>query len=141
MNQHGEPRRPLDNGADRVLDRAAALLSSGESVVLDATWSDPGQREAAERVAEQTSADLVALHCRIPGDVTAYRMRNRPPGASDADLDVATAMAAEEAPWAEAITIDTSGSLERAVTQALAAVRPHGTGQAPVFRRPYMKPG
>lgn len=123
-----------------LLGRAAALLSSGESVVLDATWSDSGQREAAERVAERTSTDLVALHCRVPDDVTAERLKNRPAGASDADLDVATAMAAVEAPWAQAVTIDTSGPLERAVTQALAVVRPHGTGQAPVFRRPYMKP-
>ncbi|MBM9503237.1 bifunctional aminoglycoside phosphotransferase/ATP-binding protein [Actinacidiphila acididurans] len=123
-----------------LLERATALLSAGESVVLDATWSDAGQREAAERVAEHTSADLVALHCRVPDDVTAARLKNRPPGASDADLEVATAMAAKEPLWAQAVTIDTSGSLESAVALALAAVRPYGAGQAPVFRRPYMEP-
>lgn len=123
-----------------LLDRASALLSSGESVVLDATWSHAGQREAALRMAERTSADLVALHCQIPGDVSAARLSTRAPGVSDADLDVATSMAAEEPPWAEAVTIDTSGPLEAAVVQAMSAVRPWGTGQAPVFRRPYMEP-
>ncbi|MFI7296409.1 hypothetical protein [Streptomyces sp. NPDC050121] len=49
-------------------------------------------------------------------------------------------MAAREPPWPEAVAVDTSGPLESAVAQALAAVRPRGTGQAPVFRRPYMKP-
>jgi aminoglycoside phosphotransferase family enzyme/predicted kinase len=123
-----------------LLDRAAALLSSGESVVLDATWSDAAQREAALRMAERTSADLVALHCHVPGDVSAARLSTRAPGPSDADFDVATAMAARESPWPEAVAVDTSGPLESAVAQALAAVRPWGTGQAPVFRRPYMEP-
>lgn len=125
---------------EALLDRAAALLSYGESVVLDATWSDAGQREAALRTAARTSADLVALHCSVPDDVSAARLRTRSPGASDAGLAVATAMAAEEPPWDEAVAIDTSGPLESAVGQALAAVRPYGT-EAPVFRRSYMEPG
>jgi aminoglycoside phosphotransferase family enzyme/predicted kinase len=123
-----------------LLDRASALLSAGESVVLDATWSDAGQREAALRMAERTSADLVALHCQVPGDVSAARLSTRAPGASDADLDVATAMAATEPPWPGAVMVDTSGPLEAAVVQALAAIRPYATGQAPVFRRSYMEP-
>jgi predicted kinase len=124
-----------------LLGRAAALLSSGESVVLDATWSDARQREAALRMAEHTSTDLVALHCQVPGEVSAARLGTREPGASDADLDVAKAMAAKEPPWAEAVAVDTSGPLESGVVRALAAIRPYGTGQAPVFRRSYMEPG
>jgi aminoglycoside phosphotransferase family enzyme/predicted kinase len=123
-----------------LLDRAAALLRAGESVVLDATWSDPDRRDAAERVAERTSADLVALHCEVPQEVAAARLRTRPPGASDAGPEVAAAMAARQTPWTRALTVDTSGPLESVVAQAVAAVRPHGTDQAPVFRRPYMPP-
>lgn len=122
-----------------LLERAAALLSCGESVVLDATWSDTAQREAARRVAEGTSSELVALHCRVPGDMTAARLSARDAGPSDADLGVATALAERETPWAEAVEVDTSGPLEKAVTRALAAVRPHGTGSL-VFRRPAMEP-
>nr|WP_202425273.1 bifunctional aminoglycoside phosphotransferase/ATP-binding protein [Streptomyces sp. HUCO-GS316] len=123
-----------------LLDRASALLSRGESVVLDATWSDAGEREAALRMAERTHADLVALHCQVPGDTMSARLASRAHGASDADLDVATAMAATEPPWPEAVSIDTSGSLEAAVVQALAVIRPYAADQAPVFRRPYMEP-
>lgn len=123
-----------------LLERASTLLSCGESVVLDATWSDAGQREAAVRMAERTSADLVALHCQVPSDVSAARLTTRAPGASDAGLEVATAMAATEPPWTEAVTIDTSGLLESAVVQALAAVRPRGPGQTRVFRRPCVEP-
>ncbi|MFB7242046.1 gluconate kinase [Streptomyces populi] len=123
-----------------LLDRAAALLSSGESVLLDATWSAPEQRAAAREVAERTGADLVALHCRVPDEVSEARLSTRSSGPSDADLDVAAAMAATEPPWPEAVAIATSGPLEAAASRALAAVRPWGTGQAPVFRRPYMEP-
>ncbi|WOP39306.1 AAA family ATPase [Streptomyces sp. Li-HN-5-13] len=124
-----------------LLDRADALLSCGESVVLDATWSDAGQREAAVRLAERTTADLVALHCHVPGDVSAARLSRRAPGASDAGPDIAIAMAAREPPWPEAVPVDTSGALESAVARALTAVHPWGTGQAPVFRRHCPDPG
>ncbi|MEU0579122.1 AAA family ATPase [Streptomyces griseoincarnatus] len=123
-----------------LLDHASALLSAGESVVLDATWSDEAQRDAALRVAERTSTDLVALHCHVPDDVAAARLGARTSGPSDADASVAAAMRGAEPPWPEAATVDTSGSLGAAVEQALAAVRPGGTAQAPVFRRPYMEP-
>ncbi|MFF7640921.1 AAA family ATPase [Streptomyces canus] len=123
-----------------LLDRAATLLSLGESVVLDATWHDAQRREAALRMAERTHADLVALHCHVPDETTAARLATRAPGASDADRHVAATMAATEPPWPEAVRIDTSGSLQAAVAQALAAVRPHADSQAPVFRRPYMEP-
>ncbi|MDN0199138.1 bifunctional aminoglycoside phosphotransferase/ATP-binding protein [Streptomyces sp. S.PNR 29] len=123
-----------------LLDRAAALLSSGESVVLDATWSDAAHREAALRVADGTSSDLVALHCHAPSEVSAARLSTRAPGPSDAGPAVAAAMAAREPPWPESVAVDTSGPLESAVARALAAVRPWGTGQAPVFRRPYREP-
>ncbi|EPJ42926.1 hypothetical protein STAFG_0017 [Streptomyces afghaniensis 772] len=49
-------------------------------------------------------------------------------------------MAAREPPWPEAIAVDTSGPLDSAVARALTAVRPWGSSQAPVFRRPYMEP-
>lgn len=124
-----------------LLERASALLSNGESVVLDATWTDAAQRKAAVRVAERTSADLVALHCQVPDEVAAARLTTRPPGVSDAGPEVAAAMATAKQPWLQAVVVDTSGPLEAAVVQALAAVRPYGTGQAPVFRRPYMEPG
>ncbi|MET8900734.1 AAA family ATPase [Streptomyces sp. NPDC004538] len=123
-----------------LLDRAGALLARGESVVLDATWTDSAQREAARRTADQADADLVALHCHVPGDMAVARLTTRTPGASDANLRVAEAMEAREEPWSEAIDVDTSGSLGSVVARAQAAVQPWGSDQAKVFRRPYMEP-
>ncbi|MFE2670406.1 AAA family ATPase, partial [Streptomyces mirabilis] len=56
-----------------LLDRASALLADGESVVLDAAWTGARRRAATLRMAEQAGADLVALHCQVPGDVAATR--------------------------------------------------------------------
>ncbi|GAA2454435.1 AAA family ATPase [Streptomyces lavendulocolor] len=124
-----------------LLDHAAGLLARGESVVLDATWSDAGRREAAVRVAERAAADLVALHCHAPDDVSAARLRTRGSGPSDAGPEIATAMAAGEQPWPEAVAVDTGGSLESAVARALTALRPWGATQATVFRRSVIEPG
>ncbi|MEU1198631.1 AAA family ATPase [Streptomyces sp. NPDC005813] len=123
-----------------LLDHASALLSRGESVVLDATWHDAGQREAALRVAEHTCSDLVALHCQVPEEVAATRLVMGDRGASDADPGIAAVLAATEPPWPAATTVDTSGSVQAAVDQALAAVRPHADRQARVFRHPCMEP-
>ncbi|GAA2961628.1 AAA family ATPase [Kitasatospora cinereorecta] len=124
-----------------LLERASALMIRGESVVLDATWSDVRQREAAERTAERAGAGLVALRCEVPGEVMAARLGTRAPGASDAGLEVATAIAESEQPWPQAVVIDTSGPLEAAAVRAFAAVRPFDAAQDLVFRRPYMEPG
>ncbi|MBB1246154.1 AAA family ATPase [Streptomyces durbertensis] len=121
-----------------LLERAAALLSSGESVVLDASWSDAARRAAAADVAERSGAELVALRCDAPHEVTAARLAARATGASDADPRIAAAMAADEQPWPGAVPVDTGGRLEDSVAWALAAVRPWGGGEsdAPAFRRP-----
>lgn len=124
-----------------LIDRASALLSSGESVVLDATWTDAGQREVAAHTARMHSADLVALRCEVPRDLAERRLRGRGPGPSDAGPEVAQAMAAAADPWPDAVTLDTSGSLEAAVGPAVAAVRPGGAEDTGLFRRSYTEPG
>ncbi len=123
-----------------LLDRAAALLSCGESVVLDATWTAAEHRRAAALTAERAGAELVALRCEVPGELAAARLEERTGGPSDADREVAAALARRQQAWPEAAVINTSGPLQDAVERAVAVVRPYGTGQAPVFRRPAMEP-
>ncbi len=108
--------------AAALADRAEDLLAHGESVVLDASWTRDAHRETAVRVAECTSSELVALWCTGPREVAAQRMRDRTPGASDTDEDVAAAMAAEADPWPQAHTLFTAGAPERVVARALSLV-------------------
>ncbi|MBB1256435.1 AAA family ATPase [Streptomyces alkaliterrae] len=124
-----------------LLERAFALLSSGESVVVDASWSDVGLRAAAARTAGRAAAELVALRCQAPAEVTASRLAGRHGGASDADAAIAAAMAPDEPPWPEAVPVDTGGRPQDSLARALAAVRPWDDGRGPAFRRPGAEPG
>lgn len=123
-----------------LLDRARTLLSNGESVVLDATWSSAEHREAAAEVAAGTAADLVALRCEVPARVADQRLGARGPGTSDADHEVARRIAERWEPWAEAVRVDTSVPLPAAVDAAEAVVRPPDTMPVPAFRRPRLDP-
>ena len=105
-----------------LVDRAEDLLSHGESVVLDASWTHAAHREPAVRGAERTSSELVALWCTVPREVAAQRMRDRTSAASDADEDVASAMAAEADPWPEAHSLSTAEPPERVVDRTLSLV-------------------
>ena len=105
-----------------ILGRARRALSMGESVVLDASWSDASRRDAATEVAAETSSEMVELECRLPRDEALARIRGRARAGgdpSDADEKVARAMAAEAAPWPSAIQVDTSGPREQALEAAL----------------------
>ena len=97
----------------------------------------PVQRAAAAAAAAAAHADLVQLRCTAPAEVTARRLAARTGGVSDADAAVARQMAATQAPWPEAVTIDTGGPAPgdtqpgapvgtAALQQALKAIRPAG---------------
>ncbi len=126
---------------EALLDRAAALLRHGESVVLDATWNSEVQREAAATIAGRACAELFTLRCEVPDDVATHRLEQRARGPSDADARVAEAMAAESGPWPQAVPIDTSAPMPAAVDRALSAVRPDLGDLRRRHRRPYMGPG
>lgn len=114
---------------EELLSRARTALQLGESVVLDASWSDPAWREAARQVAVATTSDLVELCCEAPPDVAAARLAER--GAhgrdpSDADSDVAAWMARRFASWPEAEHLDTRAIPSRVLADAVRAVDANG---------------
>jgi len=86
---------PADYGAEQraavyraMLDRAQVILSAGQSVILDATFTDPRLRAAAEEVAEQAGVPFQGLWLEVPEPVLAARVRARKGDVSDADTDV-----------------------------------------------------
>ena len=120
-----------------LLGRAGRLLGLGESVIVDASFITPGQRAAAAQAAAAAHANLVQLRCTAPAEVAGQRLAGRTGGISDADTGIARQMAAVEAAWPEAVTIDT-GQLSpgtapvipaeppgTAAQQAIEAIRPH----------------
>ena len=108
-----------------LLDQAAPLLRSGESVVLDGSWSRNDLRSLAAELARETLSDLVELHCVAPTSITNARIAERArrgDDPSEATPMVAEAMAASFDAWPAASIVDTSRSLDEAVAEALRAL-------------------
>ncbi len=100
-----------DRTYDELLVEASHLLAAGETVILDASWSDDRHRRAARELAEAASADLVELCCTVAPDVARERLRSRAAtggDASDATDAVAVAMAARADEWPEAVDVPTA---------------------------------
>lgn len=110
---------------DELLGRAESLLRRGESVVLDASWSDAHDRTTAAAVAGGTSSVLVALRCRLDEQRAAARIHARTT-ISDADEAIAAALRHREDPWPESTAIDTAQSPAECATRAVAAVEAAG---------------
>ncbi|MGZ6839798.1 MAG: bifunctional aminoglycoside phosphotransferase/ATP-binding protein [Frankiaceae bacterium] len=107
--------------------RARSLLFQGTSVVIDASWTSAVQRGEAVRLAAETTADLVELHCQVPPTVAAERIARRAAEAADApeaaDASEAgspayAALAASQDPWPTAVTVPTNGLFAEALDVA-----------------------
>jgi aminoglycoside phosphotransferase family enzyme/predicted kinase len=93
-----------------MLERAQRLLAEGESVVLDASFTDATWRDAARRLASATASDLLELRCQLDRREAVGRLRQRAAtdsDVSDATPEVADAMARMADPWPEAVVVDT----------------------------------
>ena len=130
-----EPRThaaaPLDEGlytpqlSERtyatLMDRARLHASFGESVVIDASWSQHQFRAMADALARSTSSELVAFRCDAPADVRtapAAERAARGIDESDAGPELATTLGARFADWPQATRVDTRRS-QRTVTQSV----------------------
>jgi aminoglycoside phosphotransferase family enzyme/predicted kinase len=125
---------------DTMLHRAGLLLRRGESVVLDASWTECEDRTRAAELAEAVGADLVQLQCDLDPATAARRMRDRT-DISDADEHVAELMRAARAPWPGGITVDMRRPPQECADQACARIRPGAVHRPMLRRRPRMEPG
>lgn len=105
-----------------VLDGARRALSAGRHVVLDATWREQVHRDAAGRVAADTSSCLVQLRCTAPADLVHERLARRRSGSSQATVEIGAALAGASAPWPAARDLDTSVAPTARLTAALGEV-------------------
>lgn len=93
-----------------LLRRAGELLERGESVVLDASWSAPHERDRARTLALATHSTLVELCCELDPAVAGERIARRLAAVwnpSDATPEVAEHLRATFAPWPAATRVDT----------------------------------
>jgi aminoglycoside phosphotransferase family enzyme/predicted kinase len=105
-----------------LLSRAAALLRSGRSVILDATWTRQCWRDAAHELGQDSAADVVGLQCEASRELSALRLVQRRlegSDASDATPSIAEALALVAEPWLDALPVDTSRVPEDSLAAAL----------------------
>ena len=103
---------------ERMGDKARRCLRAGHSVVLDATFSTAGEREAAARAAAEVGAAFEGLFLDAPLETRLARVGSRSADASDADVSVARGQRAEplgERGWS---ALDASGALSETIAQA-----------------------
>jgi hypothetical protein len=116
---------PTRRTYDEMLGRARVLLRHGESVILDASWMDAGERDRAASLARETSSELVAVRCVLDASVAVERMRHRHAigtDPSDADARVAAAMAARFDPWPDAVDVTTDAAPDQVTDAACRAL-------------------
>jgi aminoglycoside phosphotransferase family enzyme/predicted kinase len=101
-----------------MLRRASLELAGGRSVILDGTWRDPQHRARAREVAAQEHCPTVELACTLPIEEATTRITGRSHTTSDANPQIAAAMAREQQSWDGAHRIDTGRPLGDTVAEA-----------------------
>ena len=76
---------------DRIIQRARNILKTGHSVLIDATFLDPDDREKATNVAADTGLAFHRIWLDAPPGILVDRVTARRGDASDADADVVRA--------------------------------------------------
>lgn len=102
--------------------RAEVLLSHGEPVVLDASFTREADRAMARELARRRRVDLVELCCEVDRATALQRVGDRSGDPSDADEEIVEHMGSLAEPWPEATVIDTSPPVDVVVGSAVAAL-------------------
>lgn len=107
---------------DRLFTRAAAILAEGHSAILDATFLDSGEREAAQDLARRAGVPFRGIWLAGDPSLLVARVAARQGDASDADAAVLGRQAARGAErpagWAP---VDASAEPEAVAANACAA--------------------
>ncbi len=126
-NRDGNPYSEAAVAAtyNESLRRAAELLSLGESVIIDATWSTESHRRLARATAAAASVPLSELRCVAPAEICDERITARlaiGTDPSEATPDVAAAIRERFEPWPTSVAIATDTTVTQACQAALEAI-------------------
>jgi aminoglycoside phosphotransferase family enzyme len=111
---------------EELLRQAEHRLGMGQSVVLDASWTDNAWRDAARALADRACSDLAEFQCETAPPLAADRIARRladHTDISEATPEIGRAMSRSADPWPSATSIDTAAlAPDEAVTRVLVAL-------------------
>lgn len=103
---------------NELYSRAEKYLSSGQSVVLDATFTLQVGRKRVEQLADKNSVQVQFIRVTCDEQTTKRRIRERTDSHSDADTEVYELLKKSAEPFErEYIEIDNSGSKSNTISQ------------------------
>lgn len=105
----------------QLVQEAGRILAAGYSVVADAVYAEPGERDAIAAVARSVGVPFTGLWLEAPAAIMASRIEGRTGDASDATVEVLQRQLAYNLGSIEWRRIDASGSPEAVITAACRA--------------------
>jgi hypothetical protein len=108
-----------------LAERAALVLQGGQSVVVDAVFAQPGDRQRIERVAAAASVPFAGLWLDAPESALLSRVAGRQNDPSDADADVVRLQRSQDTGSVEWAHVDASGSTAAVLSLASDRLRRH----------------
>jgi aminoglycoside phosphotransferase family enzyme/predicted kinase len=106
-----------------LAERAALLLRNGHSVIVDAVYARPADRDAIERVAAEAAVPFIGLWLEAPESVLIARADERRNDPSDADAGVVRLQRSQDTGQIRWSSVDAAGSVPSALTSATDRVR------------------
>jgi len=106
-----------------ILERAREALGAGHSVIVDAVYANPSEREALEAVTRDLDVPFQGLWLTAPEPVMAERVTGRRGDASDATAEVVRRQLSYDIGAMTWQQIDANGPLESVVATAAEALR------------------
>jgi uncharacterized protein len=103
-------------------EKARRILAAGHSVIVDAVFAHPHERDALARVAKAADVELRGLFLNADLDTRLNRVGARSGDASDADRAVALAQTDYDLGVIDWRPVDASGTVEETLVQAGAAL-------------------
>src|SRR5688572_29540039 len=103
--------------------RAAQLLRTGHSVVVDAVYARAADRKSIEETAQAASVPFAGIWLEAPEPVLVSRTERRRHDASDADAEVVRLQRAQDTGHIDWLRLDASGSSSAVLSSAIARMR------------------
>lgn len=97
---------------ERLCERTAAALAAGHSVIVDAVFLAPAERDAMRVLAKRHAAHFAGLWLEAPASALVSRVRAREADASDATVEVVERQAASEPGPLDWQRLDAAGTAE-----------------------------